>query len=72
MSDITGRDNFIIGQALYRYIQQQQDRPLNERSQSDIQDAKDILLRSYPTVASLLVDCDEKAGKLPADLRDRF
>jgi hypothetical protein len=44
--NVTGRDDYIIGQALYRFIQEQQDRPRDMQSGSDVQNAKDILLRS--------------------------
>ena len=67
--DITGRDGFLIGQALYRFIQHEQDR---DGPQSDIQGAKDILLGRFPEIASLMIKSDKEVGRKPADLLDRM
>ena len=41
--EVTGRDSYVIAQALYEFIQLEQSKPIAERRGSDEQDAKAIL-----------------------------
>ena len=41
--EVTGRDSYVIAQALYEFIRLEQSKPIAERRGSDEQDAKAIL-----------------------------
>ncbi|HEX2446609.1 MAG TPA: hypothetical protein VHK26_00275 [Methyloceanibacter sp.] len=65
--EVTGRDNYIIAQALYEFIRLEQSKPIAERRGSDEQDAKAILHERFDNELALLVRSDEAAGRKPPD-----
>jgi hypothetical protein len=65
--EITGRDDYIIAQALYEFIRLEQSKPLAERRGSDEQDAKAILHARFDDELEILVQSDEAAGRTPPD-----
>ena len=69
-NDITGHDDYILGKALYRFIQQQDQKSTDEIERSDLQDAKDILLAKFPGIATVMIESDRVAGIKPANLTD--
>ena len=69
--DVTGRDSYIIAQALYEFIRLEQSKPIAERRGSDEQDAKSILHARFDNELEALVQADEAAGRKPPDVRGR-
>ena len=65
--ELTGRDGYIIAQALYEFIRLEQSKPLAERRGSDEQDAKAILHARCDNELEALVQADEAAGRKPPD-----
>ena len=65
--ELTGRDGYIIAQALYEFIRLEQSKPLAERRGSDEQDAKAILHARFDNELEALVQADEAAGRKPPD-----
>jgi hypothetical protein len=65
--DVTGRDGYIIAQALYEFIRLEQSKPIAERRGSDEQDAKAILHARFDNELAMLVQSDEAAGREPPD-----
>jgi hypothetical protein len=65
---ITGRDGYIIGQALYWFIREQQKLPEEQFEWSNTEDAKLILLTLFPGVAKHFAQEDQRAGRKPANL----
>jgi hypothetical protein len=65
--EVTGRDDYIIAQALYEFLRLEQSKPLAERRGSDEQDAKAILHALYDNELEILVKSDEAAGRKPPD-----
>jgi hypothetical protein len=65
--EVTGRDGYIIAQALYEFIRLEQSKPIAERRGSDEQDAKAILHERFDNELALLVRSDEAAGRKPPD-----
>jgi hypothetical protein len=61
--EVTGRDSYIIAQALYEFIRLEQSKPLAERCGSDERDAKAILHARFDDELELLVRSDEAAGR---------
>lgn len=69
--EVTGRDSYIIAQALYEFIRLEQSKPLAERCGSDERDAKAILHARFDDELELLVRSDEAAGRKPPDCERR-
>lgn len=69
---ITGRDNFIIAEALYWGIKYQTQTSVQDGGQnwSDIQDMKAILMAHFPSIAKSMAMTDVHCGRQPADLVD--
>ena len=67
--EVTGRDDYIIAQALYEFIRLEQSKPLAERRGSDEQDAKAILHARFDHELEILVQSDEAAGRKPPDCK---
>jgi hypothetical protein len=67
--DVTGRDCYIIAQALYEFIRLEQSKPIAERRGSDERDAKEILHARFDDELELLVQSDEAAGRKPPDTK---
>ena len=65
--EVTGRDSYIIAQALYEFIRLEQSKPIDERRRSDERDAKAILHARFDDELGLLVQSDEAAGRKPPD-----
>ena len=65
--EVTGRERYIIAQALYEFIRLEQSKPLAERRGSDEQDAKAILHARFDGELEILVKSDEAAGRKPPD-----
>jgi hypothetical protein len=65
--EVTGRDDYIIAQALYEFIRLEQSKPLAERRGSDEQDAKAILHARFDDELEALVQADEAVGRKPPD-----
>jgi hypothetical protein len=65
--EVTGRDSYIIAQALYEFIRLEQSKPIAERRGSDERDAKAILHARFDDELGLLVQSDEAAGRKPPD-----
>jgi hypothetical protein len=65
--ELTGRDGYIIAQALSEFIRLEQSKPLAERRESDEQDAKAILHARFDNELEALVQADEAAGRKPPD-----
>ena len=69
-SEVTGRDCYIIAQALYEFIRLEQSKPIAERRVSDERDAKAILHARFDDELEL-VQSDEAAGRKPPDCKRR-
>jgi hypothetical protein len=69
--DVTGRDAYVIAQALYEFLRREQSKPLEERRARDEQDAKAILHARFDSELEILVQTDEAAGRKPPDCRRR-
>jgi hypothetical protein len=69
--ELTGRDSYIIAQALYEFIRLEQSKPMAERRGSDERDAKAILHELFDNELQLLVRSDEAAGLTPPDCKRR-
>jgi len=67
--DVTGRDSYVIAQALYEFIRLEQSKPIAERRGSDERDAKAILHARFDDELELLVQSDEAAGRKPPDCK---
>jgi hypothetical protein len=67
--DVTGRDRYIIAQALYEFIRLEQSKPIAERRGSDEQDARAILHARFDSELQTLVRSDEAAGRKPPDYK---
>jgi hypothetical protein len=65
---LTGRDGYIVGQALYWFIRTQQALPEHQFEWSNTEDAKLILLTHFPHVANIFERQDRHAGRKPASL----
>jgi hypothetical protein len=68
-SEVTGRDSYVIAQALYEFIRLEQSKPIAERRGSDERDAKAILHARFDDELELLVQSDEAAGRKPPDYK---
>ena len=60
--ELTGRDGYIIAQALYEFIRLEQSKPIAERRGSDEQDAKAILHARFDNELEILWRSDEAAA----------
>ena len=69
--EVTGRDSYIIAQALYEFIRLEQSKPIAERRGSDERDAKAILHTRFDDELELLMQSDEAAGRKPPDCKRR-
>ncbi|HEY6020620.1 MAG TPA: hypothetical protein VIY48_12235 [Candidatus Paceibacterota bacterium] len=73
IKSITGRDGYIVAQALYQACKYQQ-RLKDEKSPlyewSNHQDMKAILNEAYGPMSGVFVAQDKYVGREPADLRD--
>jgi len=69
--ELTGRDSYLIAQALYELIRLEQSKPMAERRGSDERDAKAILHELFDNELQLLVRSDEAAGLTPPDCKRR-
>jgi hypothetical protein len=67
--EVTGRDSYVIAQALYEFIRLEQSKPIAERRGSDERDAKAILHARFDNELEILVRSDEAAGRKPADCK---
>ena len=67
--EVTGRDGYIIAQALYEFIRLEQSKPIAERRGSDEQDAKAILHARFDNELEILWRSDEAAGRKPPDCK---
>ena len=67
--ELTGRDSYLIAQALYELIRLEQSKPMAERRGSDERDAKAILHELFDNELQLLVRSDEAAGLTPPDCK---
>ena len=67
--ELTGRDGYIIAQALYEFIRLEQSKPIAERRGSDEQDAKAILYARFDNELEILWRSDEAAGRKPPDCK---
>jgi hypothetical protein len=67
--ELTGRDGYIIAQALYEFIRLEQSKPIAERRGSDEQDAKAILHARFDNELEILWRSDEAAGRKPPDCK---
>jgi hypothetical protein len=67
--EVTGRDCYIIAQALYEFIRLEQSKPIAERRESDERDAKTILHARFDDELELLVQSDEAAGRKPPECK---
>ena len=65
---LTGRDGYIVGQALYWFIREQQKLPKEHFEWSNVEDAKLILLTLFPSIAKALAQHEQRAGCGPANL----
>lgn len=65
---VTGRDPYIVGQALYWFIREQQKLPKEQFEWSNTEDAKLILLTLFPGTAKSFAQDDQLAGRKPANL----
>ena len=70
-SEVTGRDSYVIAQALYEFIRLEQSKPMAERRGSDERDARAILHELFDDELQLLVRSDEAAGLTPPDCKRR-
>ena len=64
---LTGRDGFIIRQALYEFIRTQQALPDFEVQWSNVRDAQRILL-AFPSAGEPFATTDAAVGRKPANL----
>jgi hypothetical protein len=60
---VTGRDSHIVGQALYWFIREQQTLPEEQFEWSNVEDAKLILLKLFPSIAEHFAQDDQRAGR---------
>jgi hypothetical protein len=67
--ELTGRDSYLIAQALYELIRLEQSKPMAERRGSDERDAKAILHELFDNELQLLVRSDKAAGLTPPDCK---
>ena len=67
--ELTGRDSYLIAQALYELIRLEQSKPMAERRESDERDAKAILHELFDNELQLLVRSDKAAGLTPPDCK---
>ena len=67
----TGRDGYVIAQALYEFIRLEQSKPIASRRGSDERDAKAILHAPFDDELELLVQSDEAVGRKPPDCKRR-
>jgi hypothetical protein len=67
--EVTGRDSYVIAQALYEFIRLEQSKPIAERRGSDERDAKAIVHARFDDELELLVRSDEAARRKPADCK---
>jgi hypothetical protein len=65
---VTGRDYYIVGQALYWFVRAQQNLPEEQFEWSNVEDAKLILLTLFPGTAKQFAQNDQLAGCRPANL----
>ena len=68
-SELTGRDGYIIAQALYEFIRLEQSKPIAERRGSDEQDAKAILHARFDNELEIIWRSDEAAGRKPPNCK---
>jgi hypothetical protein len=64
----SGRDCFILAQALYWFIREQQKLPEEQFEWSNAEDAKLLLETHFHHYSGIFVDVDKRAGRTPADL----
>ena len=67
--ELTGRDSYLIAQALYELIRLEQSKPMAERRGSDERDAKAILHELFDNELQLLVRSYKAAGLTPPDFK---
>jgi hypothetical protein len=63
-NSVTGRDGFIIAQALYRFIGTEQEKPEREQQWSNLQDARAIFNHYFPDMEDLWAH--EYIGRMPS------
>jgi hypothetical protein len=63
--EMTGRESYIIAQALYEFIRFEQSKPIEKRRSADEQDAKAILHARFDNELAILMESDEAAGRKP-------
>jgi hypothetical protein len=66
---VTGRDSYIVAQALYWFVREQQKLPEEQFEWSNVEDAKLILLTLWPSFGQCFAKLDECAGRAPANLK---
>jgi hypothetical protein len=67
-TSITGRDGYIVAQALYWFVREQQRLPKKEFEWSNAEDAKLIFLTLFPDWAGHFAQEDVHLGRTPTDL----
>jgi hypothetical protein len=65
---VTGRDGYIIAQAIYWFIREQQKLPKEQFEWSNTEDAKLLLLTQFPGADQFFTEADHFAGRKPANL----
>jgi hypothetical protein len=70
--NVTGRDSYIIAQALYWFVREQQKLPDEQFEWSNTEDAKLLLLTRFPGAEQFFVEADQSAGRKPANLELEF
>jgi hypothetical protein len=68
-SSITGRDSYIVAQALYWFIRAQQSLPEEQFEWSNTEDAKLILRTLWPNIVQVFVDSDQFWERTPPRLK---
>jgi hypothetical protein len=68
-SSITGRDSYIVAQALYWFIRAQQSLPEEQFEWSNTEDAKLLLLTLWPGSVKIFADSDQFWGRTPPTLK---
>lgn len=65
---VTSRDGYVITQALYWFIREQQKLSKEQFEWSNVEDAKLILLTNAPLLAQHFAQEDQRAGRKAANL----
>jgi hypothetical protein len=66
---VTGRDGYIVAQALYWFIREQQKLPEEQFEWSNTEDAKLILLTLWPGLVRVFTSADQFWDRTPARLQ---